>query len=377
MTDPDRQARARAYAAIRHRLFFVDLGVGLFYLSAWLFTGLAAWLARSLPGPWPVALALHIAVAGGLFGLATAPLSYYSGYVLSKRYGLSVQTRPSWLADRAKSAGIGFGLGLVVVEAVYWLIATYPAAWWLPAAGMMLVFTVGLAMLAPVVILPLFYRLSPIGDAELVERIRRLAGRAGTRIRGVYQMRLSEKSTTANAMLMGLGQTRRVVLTDTLIDRYTPAEIEVVLAHELGHHVHRDLVKGVVTSAASTLIAFWLADRLLAGAVGLFGLAGPADPAGLPVVVFALGAVGIGLGPVANVLSRRWETVADRFALDLTRDPAAFRTLMLKLADQNLAEIAPPRWVEIMFHDHPPIARRLALAEAWQRSEAAGGLPAA
>lgn len=363
--DSDRQARAREYAAIKHRLFFVDAGVGLFYLGLWLFTGASVWLARSLPGPWPLSLALYVLIAGGLFTVATAPLSYYSGFVLPRRYGLSIEPLRSWLLDRAKSGAIGFVLGVVVLLVLYSLLQAIPGWWWLAAAGAMLGFTVGLATLAPVLILPLFYKLTPLADPELTRRLMTLADRARTRVRGVYQMRLSDKSTTANAMLMGLGSTRRVVLTDTLIDRYSADEIEVVLAHELAHHVHRDLVKGIALSLVVTLAGFWVADRLLAAAVDGLGLDSKADLAGLPVVAFGLALVGFLLGPVTNAFSRRWEAAADRYALETTRDPASFRSLMLKLADQNLAELEPSWLAEIFFYDHPPIAKRLALADTY------------
>ena len=373
--DPERQQRARENASIKHRLFFVDAGVGLICLGAWLFSGASAWLARSLPGPWPLTLALYLLIAGALYTLATAPLAYYSGYLLPHRYGLSVQSLGAWLADQAKAAGIGLALGLLILEVLYWLLGTVPDWWWLIAAGVMLFFTVGLATLAPVVLLPLFYQLTPLGDTELTRRLMALAERAGTRVRGVYQMNESSKSTTANAMLMGLGRTRRIVLTDTLITRYSPAEIEVVLAHELAHHVHRDMPKGMAVSSVVTLAGFWVADRLLQAAIGPLGLTSKADLAGLPVVLFGLALVAFALGPVTNAFSRLWEGAADWYALEMTRDPASFASMMLKLADQNLAELAPSRLVELFFYDHPPIAKRLAMGERFARQSGFGSRP--
>ena len=365
--DAERQRRAREYAAIKHRLFFVDAGIGLLYLGIGLFSGASTWLARSLPGPWPLTLALFLLIAGGLYTLLTAPLTYYSGYLLPHRYGLSIQSLGAWLADQAKAGAIGLVLGLIVLELLYVLLGTLPDWWWLVAAGAMLFFTVGLATLAPVVLLPLFYKLTPLGDSELTRRLIALADRAGTRVRGVYQMNESSKSTTANAMLMGFGRTRRIVLTDTLIERYSPAEIEVVLAHELAHHVHRDMPKGMALSAVVTLAGFWVADRLLQAAVGPLGLTAKADLAGLPVLLFGLALVAFLLGPVTNAFSRVWEAAADRYALEMTRDPASFASMMLKLADQNLAELAPSRLVELFFYDHPPIAKRLAMGERFAR----------
>lgn len=363
VSDPDRREKARAYAAIRRRLALINLGAAVVALGVWLFSGLAAWLAAVLPGPWPVAIALHLLVALVAYTLLTAPLSYFEGFVLPHRYGLSVQSLPSWLADQGKSAALGFVFALVIIEIVYLLLRVMPDWWWLIAAVVALALTTLLAALAPVLILPLFYKLTPLDDAGLVQRLMALADRAGTRLQGVYEIRFSDKSTAANAMLMGLGRTRRVALADTLVDRYTPEEIEVVLAHELAHHVHHDVPKGIAVSAALLLGGFWAADRLLALAAAAYGWTSIADSAGLPVLLAGLGFVGVLFGPVSNAFSRVWETAADRYALEATCNPGAFRTMLLKLADQNLAEIDPPRWVVILFYDHPSIASRLALGD--------------
>ncbi|MER3459571.1 MAG: peptidase, partial [Chloroflexota bacterium] len=171
----------------------------------------------------------------GVYGLALMPLSFYSSYILPHRFGLSAQTVRGWIADQIKGAAVGGLLGLALIEATYALVRAAPATWWLWAGVGYLVFTVILANLAPILLVPLFFKLTPIADQDLAARLTRLAERAGTHVRGVFTIDLSRRTKAANAALMGLGHTRRIVLGDTLLREFTPDEIETVLAHELGH----------------------------------------------------------------------------------------------------------------------------------------------
>ena len=231
--DSQRQRKAKEYARIRRRWLLVDLAIGLSGLLGLLFVvsrPLVAFIERFTPNPW-LGVAIYIALIFTAYSAITFPLGYYSGFVLPHRYGLSVQTLHGWLSDQAKTAGLGAALGLPLMEGLYWLLRTTPSTWWMWAAVGMLAVTVGLSTLAPVLILPLFYKSIPLDDAELVERLTRLAKRVGTRVEGVYTLDFSSKTTAANAGLMGLGRTRRIVVGDTLYDNYTAEEIESILAH--------------------------------------------------------------------------------------------------------------------------------------------------
>jgi STE24 endopeptidase len=238
-----------------------------------------------------------------------------------------------------------------------------PDTWWLWASAFMILFSIVLANLAPVLIMPIFYKFKPLEDAELVRRLTELATRARTRVRGVYTMMLSEKTTAANAALMGLGNTRRIVLGDTLYRDYTHDEIETILAHELGHQVHHDIGWSLVVQSIITLAGFYLADLFLRWGVAQLHYEGIADLAAFPLFGLALGAFGFITMPLGNAYSRWRESLADDYALETTHNAPAFVGAMEKLANQNLSELEPEAWVEFLLYDHPPIGKRIKRGE--------------
>lgn len=362
MTTAERQEQARRYARIQRRFMLVDLALGFGYLLVIQFSGLAVWLRDQMPEPIFVGATIFCAVLGAVYLVLTAPLTYFSGYVLPKRYGLLVQSFGGWLADRLKALAVGGAVGLIVLQALVALLQWSPDYWWLGVAAFLLLLTAVLANLAPVLILPLFFKLHPLEDEDLVRRLTTLAEGAGTRVRGVYSMEMSGKTTAGNAALMGLGNTRRIVISDTMLGGYSAEEIEVVLAHELAHHVHRDIVKGIAVQTVATLLGLWLANLALQWGVRTLGLNGPDDLAALPLVALALGVFGLVSQPITNWYSRWIERAADVYALRVTRDPQSFVSVMTKLHDQNLSEADPPAWAKVWFYDHPPYRERIALA---------------
>ncbi len=363
--DPERQRKAKRYARMGRRLLLANLALGTAFILAMLF-GLSSWLKRWLPISQPQAvLALYFVAFFGAFKVLSAPLSYYRGYVLPHRFDLSVQSLGSWLADQAKGTALGLILGLMAMEAAYWLLSTFPSMWWLLAGLLYLLFSVILSNLAPILIIPLFFKFTPLKDEELVERLKRLAERAGTRVRGVFTLNLSTKTKTANAALIGLGNTRRIVLGDTLLKDYDADEIEAILAHELGHHVHRDIWWGIVVQSAIILVGLFLTNLLLRWGVGRFGFAGLDDIAAFPLLAIGLGGWSVFTTPLANSYSRWRERMADGYSLRATAKPRAFISAMAKLANQNLAEVDPSPWVEFLLYDHPSIARRIRHAESF------------
>lgn len=361
---PADDARARRYHRLQFWLGLTGLALEALYLGAVLAAGVARTVAEAA-GRLDSALAWRVAVVAAALGLGervlTAPLAWLRGYWLPRRYGLLHQPLRGWLGDRLKAAAIAGVLGLMTVEAIYALVAT-TAVWWLVAAAVLVGFEVGLAFVFPVWLLPLFYRLEPLADDGLRRRLLDLAARAGVPVVGVWVADQSRKSRTANAALAGLGRTRRIVLSDTLVRDFAPDEVEAVLAHELGHDVRRDLWRGLGVQATVTLLALWIADRLLRAGVNWFDLHGPADPAGLPWLALVLLGVGLAATPAVNSFSRRLERQADDFALAVTGDPGAFVRALERLAALNLAERRPPRWKEVLLFSHPSIERRIARA---------------
>lgn len=364
--DPQRQRTAREYAGIKRRLFFVELGILALLLAGVLFLGWSAavrqWAVGISGDPW-VVVALYVVVLGGGYTVVSLPLDFYGGYVLPHRYGLSTQGPRSWIMDTMKELALSAVFGLGGVEVLYWLLRTSPQWWWLITAALAWLFLVAMAQLAPVLLMPLFYKFRPLEDPELVQRLTRLAEQAGAHVRGVYVMDMSSRTNAANAMLTGLGSTRRIILGDTLLSGYTYDEIETIMAHELAHHVHNDLPMGLAFEAAILLGSMGMAALLLAWGVPTFGFMGIADVAALPLFAVAMAGVGLVVMPLGNFLTRRMERAADAYALRTTGKAAAFRSVMLKVASQNLAEAEPPGWVRVLFQSHPSIAERVRHAD--------------
>ena len=363
---------ARRYNRIRRWLGIADFVIGFVFLIVLLVTGWSAWLrdvayrlgfqSYSLSLFMYLVLLLLISKALGI------GLDYY-GFLLERRFNLSTQKFSSWIWDEAKGFLVGLVMGSVVVEVVYFTLRQWPQHWWMLAWALFMGMFILLVQLAPVVLFPIFYKFEPLDNEDLRRRLVVLSERAGTRVRGVYRWKLSEKSKKANAALTGLGATRRIILADTLLDNYTPEEIEAVLAHELGHHVHRHILKSIFVQAAITLLGFWAANWTLHYAVDQHMFEELSDFADLPLLALVSVALSFLLMPALNAFSRFNERQADRYAFESISSVDPFITSMNKLAEQNLAERAPSRWVEWFFHSHPAISRRLAAAKEWGRKQ--------
>ncbi len=348
------------------------LGLGL--LVVLLLTGWTTWL-RDLAwhaGAQSYAFALFIYVLM-LLAISKAlalGLDYYS-FRLEHLYQLSNQKLRAWVWDETKALVLTAILGAALVELLYLIIRHFPEYWWLVAWIGFLGIAVLMAQLAPVLLFPIFYKFEPLHDEDLKLRLVRLGERAGTRIRGVYKWHLSEKSKKANAALTGLGATRRIILADTLLDNYSPDEIEAVLAHELGHHVYKHILKSIAVQALVTLVGFWAANWVLHYAINRWHMFETlSDFANLPLLVLTFTVLSFVLMPALNGLSRFHERQADRYAFANISGIGPFISSMNKLAEQNLAERTPSRWVEWWFHSHPAVARRVAAAEAWKKANA-------
>jgi STE24 endopeptidase len=371
---PKDSPEARRYNRIHRWLSIADFALGLIFLIVLLATGWngslrdAAYQASFQNYSLAVFLyVLMLMLIGKILGF---PLDYY-GFRLEHRYNLSNQKVRSWLWDETKGFLVGLVLATIVVELLYFFIREAPQYWWLIGWAAFLGLFVLIAQLAPVVLFPIFYKFEPLQDEDLKSRLVTLSERAGTRVRGVYKWNLSEKSKKANAALTGLGNTRRIILADTLLENYSHDEIEAVLAHELGHHVHRHILKSIAVQAGITFIGFWAANWVLHYAMERWHLFDQlSDFANLPLLILVSTVLSFLLMPALNAFSRYNERQADRYAFQSIASVEPFISSMNKLAEQNLAERTPSRWVEWFFHSHPAISRRIAAAEDWAKSPA-------
>ena len=261
-----------------------------------------------------------------------------------------------WIRDYLKALALGLVVGTAGVEAIYVLLARFPSSWWLPVGGAVRVRDRSDGEPGSDVLLPMFYKFRPLEHESLRSRLVALSTRAGVPVLGVYEWAIGEKTRRANAALVGTGRTRRIILSDTLLAAYSEEEIEVVMAHELGHHVHRDIRAALVVESVLVLAAFFCAASVLNLSWRTLGLTSPADIAGLPLLLLAGGGIMQAATPLVNGLSRRNERRADGYALAMTEQPAAFISAMKRLGAQNLAEENPSRAVLWLFHSHPPVA---------------------
>ncbi len=361
--DPDRRQKAVRYAAAQRRWTVVASLVPPLYLLAWLLTGwhvqLEKWLMAVIPYPLArVALAFLI-IGAGLWALDT--LVAIPGQRLARQYGLSVQDWESWLTDRLKVALIAGLLGLLVIVGIYFLIGTGDPLWWLWAALIVILLQLVLSVLAPVVIAPLFFRFEPLQDEAVTRRLLALAERAGVSATGIYRFDMSRRTRAANAAVVGMGTTRRIIIADTLLDNFSIDEVESVLAHELAHHVHRDLMWAVTLSSVLVVAGMWVISEVLAWVGSAWGIS-PTSPRTLPVVLLTGILFAWATSPLMNLWSRTREMLADMFAVLVTGKGEVYARALARLIDQNLGELWPPSWYVWLFATHPPPGDRVAMA---------------
>jgi STE24 endopeptidase len=365
---PQRETAAARLGADRRRLFLIGAIVSLaapllpYMTGAWE----TAWFALgALPLPLAVRAAIfllgfHLALA--LIGL---PLAFYGGFILPRAFGLGRQTRSAWAVDWVKATLLSAGLGSLIGGAFLWSVVGTGANWWwifglfVSVVGLMFVFA------TPYVLVPLFFKMQPLADTATVERIRALVNRAGAPVRDVCSLDFSRRTAEANAAVIGIGRSRRVVIADTLLAEFSPGEVDAVVAHELGHHVHRDVQMLLLGNTVLMWVGLFLAARFDWVALPVLSLPALGYVPGYPVVFFVAELFFLVVSPGLNWWSRRLENRADQFALELTRDPAAFSRAMRRIGCQNLVELCPPRWSEVLLATHPALQRRIQQAQSW------------
>lgn len=362
------RAAAARLGRERRRLFLAGTVLGLVapvlpYLTG---TWETAWYALAGTG-WPLALraALFLLLVHLALAVVLAPLAYYGGHVLPRQFGLSRQTPRGWLADWGKGVGLMLVFGLLAGGGYLWAATRLGGAWWW-AFGLYLGFgTVLLVFLAPYVLLPLFFKARPLGDPLVERRMQALLRRTGLSVQAVQQLDFSRRTQEANAAVLGMGRSRRLVLADTLLAEFAPDEIDAVVAHEIGHHVHRDVPRLMALQLLVLWVGLALAGRWADAALPVLSLPYLGYVPGYPEVLAVANLYLLVAAPLVNWWSRRVETAADRYALAMTPQPQAFASALRRLASQNLAELAPPRWAQLLLGSHPAVGQRIDMAESW------------
>jgi STE24 endopeptidase len=353
--DEEEVERGRRYHRPVYAALAARTALGLAVLTVLAFTPAGDALHRLVAGlPWWLEAPLFAGLALLVSTLVRLPVSWWSGYRHEHRWGLSTQTGSAWLGDKAKALAVSVVLMGGALTALVGLARVLPGAWPVVAAAAAAALVLVLVFVAPVVLEPLFNRFEPLADEELRSRLLGLAERAATPVREVLVADASRRTRKANAYVSGIGASRRVVLFDTLLERSSQAEIEVVVAHELAHRRERHTAKLAALGmggAALGVALLWLTlgDRV-------------ADPRTIPHVLLVFALLQLAVLAPGTALMRRWERVCDRFALELTRDPAAFESVFRTLTDANVADLDPPRLVRLLIQTHPSVPDRIAVA---------------
>lgn len=368
LIDQEKQGVAKRYHRDGRLVNVASLAVStLFLIVILLFDGSEGCvdLLSGFIGARSLVIAAYFSVLYVALSILTLPFAYVAGYVIEHRYGFSVQARRGWLADQAKSFIVTYVIGLVLFETVYLVIPAAPAWWWLWLSLIMVGFSVILANIFPVVILPLFYRTSPIEEGELKNRISELAARAGVGIKGVYAIDLSAKTTKANAAVAGLGGTKRILIGDTLLAKYETDEILAAVAHEMAHYREHHVWWLILWQSLITIAMFYAFFRIRPSVYAWFGFDQAAEIAAFPLFALTFGVLSYVLRPLSSAISRYYERRADRGALGLTASTEPFVSLMAKLCNEQLSIAYPNRFIEWYKYSHPSPGRRIASAEKW------------
>ena len=361
----ERPQDARRYAVIRYRLLLIELAWSFAVLAILQWSGGSRWIARwwaDLVSVQGLLMLGYLATVGALCYIALLPLHVYRSFFLEHQFGLSRLSWKGWLVKEAKQVTLTAGLSALLIEGFYFLLRHTPASWPFWATLGWIGISVVLARIFPTILLPIFYKTTPLEDRDLVKRLVGLCQRLGLSVLGVFRFDLGAETRKANAALAGLGKSRRVLLSDTLIHEFPPEEIEGVLAHELAHHRYHHITKTLVLTALGSWVVFTATNVVGQYWIVPLGLTDLSDIAGLPMMALWLSCLNLVGLPIQNGISRAFEWQADRFAVAHTQPASAFASALRRLATLNLADPQPPALIEWMFYDHPAMTKRIEAA---------------
>jgi STE24 endopeptidase len=362
------KAKDYLYSGLRISLYrgMIIYFLALFVLGSGISTALESFVQGHVSEPWLV-VALYTLVGYGVVWLVSLPFDYYEEYVVEHRFELSTETSGSWFRDKVKASVLSILFVFFFVEGIYNFMWLNPTYWWLflwLVAALTMVF---LMYISPVLIMPLFYKFPKLKDEELLNRLKKLAEKAGIKIIGVFEMKAGEKTKKATAALTGIGNTRRMLLSDTFLSNYSNDEIESIMGHEIGHHIYGHIWKFSLIFSGVFLLVLFIMSQTLQDTFGFFGLERVDSVASLPLLVLMFGLFFGVLTPLMNALSRRTEGQCDQYELDLVEKPDSYISAMVKLCDQNLGYAYPSPLIEFLFYDHPSGEKRVERALAYKR----------
>ncbi|MFH0918204.1 MAG: M48 family metallopeptidase [Candidatus Omnitrophota bacterium] len=363
----DSVSLAKSYSHQKYALSIIDTMYSIALLLIFLGSGLSLFLEywiKSFGLSSYLLVALYLLVISFLYCLLNLPLNFYASFILEHKFNLSRQRPGAWVAEQLKSGILAYIISLILILSFYWILDKFNQ-WWLAISILWILFSVVLAKLAPVLIIPLFFKYQKLEDEVLRQRIFDLAAKMQIKLMEVSQINLSKKTLKANAAFTGLGKTKRVLLADTLKDKYTHDEVEVILAHEFAHYRLGHIIKLIAVNSLVTLGVFYLIFKTSAYTLGIFKLGSLSQLSSLPLVFLYFILFGIIVQPLEAYVSRRYERDADRLALKVTGAKEAFISLMEKLAEQNLADRNPHPLIKFFFFTHPPIDERIKIAKSF------------
>ena len=303
-----------------------------------------------------IVFVLITALAGGII---FAPINFYTDYILEHKYNLSNQTISQWFLEGLKGILVSTAIGIPILLLFFYSLNEFGHNWWLPFAIALFVISILLARVLPVLILPIFYKISPLENEELSLRIKNLALNAGVKVENIYKFDMSKNTKKANAAFTGLGKSKRILLGDTLLSEYSYDEIETVIAHELGHYKYKHILKNIFIGTVSSFLTLFLVSLLYAFSISWFHFSEITDISALPLLVLWMILIGLIQAPITNIISRRFEYQADEFAISSTKKTNSFISTLEKLTEQNLGDKNPHPFVEWFFYSHPSINKRI------------------
>jgi STE24 endopeptidase len=364
----DKQKIAKKYSRIHQILEICETVLFYIILLILIFSGLSIHIQNYsysiLSNPY-LALLIFTGIIGIAEGIINFPLNFYSDYILEHKYNLSNQTIFIYFKEKMKGLAVGLVLGIPLLLAFYYILRNFGNNWWLVLGIFIFFFSVIIGRIAPVLIMPLFYKFKPIENESLKRRISDLCEKANVKIKGIFVFDMSKNTKKANAAFTGLGKSKRIILGDTLIEKFSEEEIEVVFAHEIGHYKKKHIYKLMTFSTIMTFAGLYITSVLYSNSLAYFKFNSIYEIAALPLMALLLSLYGLITTPISNFLSRKYEWQADTFALDTSLNREAFISSMEKLAEHNLADKTPNKIIEFLFHSHPSLSKRIEFAKSY------------